>query len=64
MPHVLPTLSEDTTNPISDTTSGNSQNSIDNFTNKVTGHIIPTSTGENKNETVFVLPNNNMHRKL
>ncbi len=58
MPHVLPTLSEDTTNPISDTTSGNSQNSIDNVLNKVTDPITPTSPGENNNETVFIIPNN------
>ncbi len=61
MPHVLSTLSEDTTNPISDTTSGNSQNSIDNVPNKVTNPITPTSPGENKNETVFIIPNNNIY---
>ncbi len=61
MPHVVPTLSEDTTNPISDTTSGNSQNSIDNFTNKVTDRIILTSPGENKNEAAFMIPNNNIY---
>ncbi len=60
MPCVVPTLSEDTTNAISNTTSGNSQNSIDNVPNKDTDRIILTSPGENKNETVFVLPNNNI----
>ncbi len=58
LPRVLHTLSEDTTNPISDTTSGNSQNSIDNVPNKVTDPITPTSPGENKNENVFIIPNN------
>ncbi len=61
MPRVVPTLSEDTTKPISDTISGNSQNSTDNFPNKVTGHIILTSPGENKKETVFMLPNNTIY---
>ncbi len=61
MPHVLPTISEDTTNPISDTASRNSQNSIVNFTNKVTYAITPTSPGENKNETAFMIPNNNIY---
>ncbi len=61
MPHVLPSLSEDTTNPISDTISGNSQNSIVNFPNKVTYAITPTSHGENKNETAFMIPNNNIY---
>ncbi len=60
LPRVIPTLSEGTTNAISVTTSRNSQNSSDNVPNKVTDPITPTSPGENKNETVFVLPNNNI----
>ncbi len=61
MPCVLPTLSEDTTNPTCDTTSGNSQNSIDNLPNKVTDRIILTSPGENKNETSFMIPDSNIY---
>ncbi len=55
---MLPILSEDRTKPISGTTSSYSQNSIDNVPNKVTDPITPTSPGENKNETVFIIPNN------
>ncbi len=61
MPRVVSTLSEGTTNPISDTTSGNSQNSIDNLPNKVTDRIILTSPAENKTETAFMIPNNNIY---
>ncbi len=58
LPHVLPTLSEDPTKPISDTTSSYSQNGIDNVPNKVTDPITLTSPVENKNETAFMIPNN------
>ncbi len=46
---------------MSDTISGNSQNSIDNFPYKVTDRIILTSPGENINKTVFMLPNNTIY---
>ncbi len=61
LPRVLPTLSEDTTKPISDTTSGNSQNSIVHFPNRDTYPITLMSPAENKNETSFMIPNNNIY---
>ncbi len=61
MPRVVPTLSEDTTKPISYTTSGNSQNSIVNFPNKDTYSITLMSPAENKSETSFMIPNNNKY---
>ncbi len=61
LPHVLPIISEATKNPISGTTSRNSQNGIVNVPNKNTDPITPTSPGENKKEIVFMIPNNNIY---
>ena len=61
MPRVLFTRPEDSTKPISDTTSRNSQNSIDNVPNKDTYPITLTSPVGNINETAFMIPNNNIY---
>ncbi len=60
LPRVFFTRPEDSTKPISDTTSRNSQNSIDNDPNKDTYPITLTSPAENINETAFMIPNNNI----